>query len=236
MIKKLINSTLKILGLEKIIGEKIHLYKVNKSIKNKNVEERFTSIYNDGIWFSNKESASGTGSTLEVTKKVREWLPEIIKELEIKTLVDMGCGDFNWMKEVKLECNYIGTDIVKSVIDNNILNYKKHNIDFIHHNAIEQKTPNADAVICRDVLFHLSFNDCFSVLKNIQQSSAKYLITTSFKGIDLNKDIYSGHFRKISLENEPYNFPPPIHVIFESEEFNDRYLGVWDLSKMRNFN
>jgi hypothetical protein len=34
-------------------------------------------------------------------------------------IVDLGCGDFYWMKEVDLPCKYIGLDIVQEVIEEN---------------------------------------------------------------------------------------------------------------------
>jgi len=231
--KLFVKKILEIVGLKKSIEAKIHQYKVNKAIKDRNVEDRFSKIYENGIWFANKESASGSGSTLGVTMQVRMWLPELIKKYNIETLVDVGCGDFNWMKEVDLGCGYIGTDIVKSVIEENIKHHQKENVTFIHSNAIEDKIPDGDIVLCRDVLFHLSYEDGKKLIENIKKSKAKFLVTTSHKEMTLNKDIYTGNFRKICLEIEPYNFPKPMEELFESEVFPDRFLGFWNLDELR---
>ena len=231
--KKVIKELLKFLGVKKSVYKIIHQRKVDKAIKNRNVEDRFSKIYEDGVWYANKESASGSGSTLEVTKHVRTFLPELVEKYKVETLVDIGCGDYNWMKEVPLGCKYIGTDIVKSVVEENIEKYQNKEINFLHSNAIEEKIPEGEIILCRDVLFHLSFEDGKKIIENIKKSKAKYLVTTSHKEMRVNEDIYTGNFRKICLEIEPYNFPNPIDELYESDAFPDRFLGVWDIDSFR---
>jgi hypothetical protein len=46
-----------------------------------------------------------------------------LKSLETKVLIDVGCGDFTWMKELALDCKYIGIDIVSDVIECNRRSY-----------------------------------------------------------------------------------------------------------------
>jgi len=232
--KEAIKGILKFFGVKKTVDKIIHQRKVDKAIKNRNVEDRFSKIYENGVWYANKESASGSGSTLEVTKEVRTYLPQLVKKYKAETLVDVGCGDYNWMKEVKLGCKYIGTDIVKSVVEENISKYQNDKITFLHSNAIEEKIPEGQIVLCRDVLFHLSFEDGKKLIENIKQSNAKYLVTTSHKEMTVNEDIYTGNFRKICLEIAPYNFPSPIDELYESDAFPDRFLGIWDLDELRN--
>ena len=81
------------------------------------IKDRFSEIYKQNLWNS-KESASGEGSEIEYTQPLRQWLTKIVPKYEIKVFVDAPCGDFNWMKEVlpSLSVNYIGLDIVSSVI------------------------------------------------------------------------------------------------------------------------
>jgi len=72
-------------------------------------------------------------------------------------------------------------------------------------------------MICRDCLFHLSFQDTKSVLENFIQSNSTYLLTTTHKnmgGSFINKDISTGDFRCIDLFSKPYNFPTdPLYTI-----------------------
>ncbi len=232
--KELIKKIARGIGLGNFVDAKAHQYKVNKAIKNKPLEERFSNIYDKKVWGANQESLSGSGSTLEVTKNVREWLPGVLKELNSNCLIDLGCGDFNWMKEIELPCNYLGLDIVQSVIDSNNSSYQTEKIKFLHFNALVDKLPQGDVVLCRDVLFHLSFEDGKKLIDNVKKSDAKYFITTSHEGVDENTDIYSGNFRKISLVIPPYNFPEPEQKLYEESEMaQGRYLGVWKISILK---
>ncbi|MCY4101455.1 MAG: hypothetical protein OXF46_11145 [Rhodobacteraceae bacterium] len=89
-----------------------------------NPEEVFTRIYNRNIWGS-KESPSGTSSELEATTNIRKQIPALVKEYEVKRILDIPCGDYNWMRYVvpKLDVEYIGGDIVKPLIEKNRRKY-----------------------------------------------------------------------------------------------------------------
>lgn len=71
-------------------------------------------------------------------------------------------------------------------------------------------------MLCRDCLFHLSFEDTKSVFENYLESNIKFLLTTTHINNSgfLNKDIQTGDFRLIDLFSAPYNFPAnPLAVI-----------------------
>lgn len=70
----------------------------------------FTMIYRRGVW-RDSESRSGSGSNMRATEAIRAELPRMLEALQIKSLLDVPCGDFNWMKEIKL-----GTVDRKSVV------------------------------------------------------------------------------------------------------------------------
>jgi len=75
-------------------------------------EKVFFEIYQRNAWAS-RESASGTGSELKRTHHLRRELAALLRELNVCSLLDLPCGDFNWMQHVNLgEIQYIGADIV----------------------------------------------------------------------------------------------------------------------------
>ena len=84
------------------------------------IADRFSEIYKQNLW-SSVESGSGEGSEVGYTEPLRDWLVENVPKYDVKQFVDAPCGDFNWMKLVlpKLDINYVGLDIVSSVIDSN---------------------------------------------------------------------------------------------------------------------
>src|SRR4051812_10120929 len=68
----------------------------------------FTEIYRRQLWGSG-ETVSGYGSTIAGTEPLRTALPLLLRKLGVRTLIDIPCGDFNWMRKVELEVDeYIG--------------------------------------------------------------------------------------------------------------------------------
>jgi 2-polyprenyl-3-methyl-5-hydroxy-6-metoxy-1,4-benzoquinol methylase len=205
-------------------------YQTKAAFKSKNVQERFTYIYNKKLWYNNGESESGAGSTLKATEKLRKDLDNFLREVNSRVLLDIGCGDFNWMKEIELPCSYIGIDIVKSVIEKNKANYKNDKISFQHLNAVDEELPaDVDVILCREVLFHLSFDDGIKVLNKVKKSGARYFIATTNRSIDKNIDIESGNFRNINLSLPPYNLKSDYKEIDDSSISKNRVLGIWEL-------
>src|SRR6056297_3399023 len=95
------------------------------------LEDRFNYLYARGRWYSNRETRSGAGSTLEATEGLRGELPHVLDALFCKRLLDLGCGDFNWMRHVALPCDYTGCNIVRGVIEENIRVYGSERIQFL---------------------------------------------------------------------------------------------------------
>jgi hypothetical protein len=175
----------------------------------KNIQEIFTSIYENNTWISS-ESRSGPGSEEAYTKDLRLWLLEIIPKYNIKSMVDAPCGDFNWMKLVlpNLNIDYIGLDIVESLIVSNNQRYMKDNVKFLVCDICEDFIPECDLLMVRDCLFHLSFEDTDKFLKNISKVKFKYLLTTTHTVPETctNKDIETGGFRVFDIFKPPYKF------------------------------
>ena len=90
------------------------------------IQERFEKIYNENYWESN-ESRSGLGSEIKNTKEVLRAINQIIKQYNIKSIIDIPCGDFNWMSSLDMKnINYKGFDIVNSAIERNNKKFKKN--------------------------------------------------------------------------------------------------------------
>jgi hypothetical protein len=75
--------------------------------------------FQKNAWAS-RESVSGTGSELNRTYHLRRELPVLLSELKVRSLLDLPCGDFNWMAHVELgDIRYVGADIIAELIDRN---------------------------------------------------------------------------------------------------------------------
>ena len=197
----------------------------------------FTEIYRQRAWGSN-ESVSGPGATLARAQTFKGDLAALLTEIKVTSVLDAGCGDFNWMKEVNLDSvRYLGIDVVSDIIAVNQRKYGKDSRTFASLNMITNQMPHVDVILCRDTLVHLSLRDIFATLENFKRSGSIYLLTTTFVDYRNNEDIRTGGWRRLNLEHEPFNFPPPIAVIDEqckhtSGIYADKRLALWALKDL----
>jgi hypothetical protein len=197
----------------------------------------FSKIYSHN-WWESHESVSGPGSDLAQTSAIREEIPILVKELNARSFLDAPCGDFNWMKEVKLDLDtYIGADIVPELIAQNQQRYGNEVRKFICLDITKDNLPEVDIILCRDCFIHLSFKRITAAMKNFKKSKSKYLVTTTYPGLkEEYRDIITGNMRLIDLELPPFNFPKPLKLINEKTthigEPKERSLGVWKLEDM----
>ena len=179
------------------------------------IDEKFAKIYSQNLW-QDIESVSGPGSNVINTKVIRKELPKLVSELGVNSLLDIPCGDFNWLKEVNLDIYmYTGADIVEELVEASNKNYGNERRKFVKLDMTTDALPTADLILCRDCWVHLSFADIFRSIKNIKNSNSKYLLTTTDPKLDENVDTYTGDWRAINLQIAPFNFPQPIKIINE---------------------
>jgi hypothetical protein len=208
-----------------------------RTLRYGNRQEVFHDIYQSNTW-KDKESRSGTGSNLTQTEAVRRELPRLIRQFEVRTLVDAPCGDFRWLREVDLQgVTYTGIDIVPDLISRNQELYGQPGRSFQHGDIVNDVMPPADLIFCRDCLVHLSFRDAKSALTNFKASGSRYLLTTTFTSRSRNYDKYTGGWRALNLLKPPFNFPVPLAVINEActekgGAYADKALALWRLEDL----
>jgi hypothetical protein len=120
-------------------------------------------------------------------------LPDLFRELAIKSVLDLPCGDFNWMRLLDLDLDYTGADIVTEVIEQNQRMCGRPRRRFQILDITKDPIPTVDLIFCRDLLVHLSFREIEDALANIALSGSRYLLTTTFPSRDLNCDVEAGH-------------------------------------------
>lgn len=177
----------------------------------------FTEIYLNNYW-DGTESRSGPGSSISETSNIIKELPRLLKKYNIYSMIDAPCGDMNWMS-VLLKQNifgkYIGMDIVPEMIDRNTELYQSEKHTFRQADITVNTFPSADLLLCRDCLFHFSYNDFWLFIDNFLSSDVNYILTTTHvnRGRLINMDIPTGSWYWMDLLEEPYNFPHPITFI-----------------------
>ncbi|UPK39466.1 hypothetical protein IVB18_20920 [Bradyrhizobium sp. 186] len=195
--------------------------------------EVFGEIYRRNIW-GYQETASGGGSTLHNTQRVRASLPDLVGDLKIRTLLDLPCGDFHWLSKIELPvAHYIGGDIVPELVECAAKQFGRPDRTFRRIDLCKDPLPEADLLLCRDCLVHLSEDMIFQAIENILRSDIRYLLTTTYPD-GRNRAIRAGDFFTIDLCAPPYNFPPPITVLDDGvPPFDRRQLALWEVESLR---
>lgn len=119
---------------------------------------------------------SGYGSRGEQLEKKLNWL----KNLDIETITEIGCGDFYFgshLLEFYPNARYSGTDISEEILERNRKNFPQHN--FYPSGGYN---PPGDLLLCIDVLFHITYGDEYeNMLWTLERNWTKYLAVTAYE-------------------------------------------------------
>ena len=194
----------------------------------------FHDIYRKNSW-GDAESVSGPGSNLAMTEAVRARLPQLVQDTGVRSMLDIPCGDYNWMKHLGLELDYIGGDIVPELIAQNQARYGGGRKTFVVLDLLRDELPRVDLVLCRDCLIHFSVRNIRRTIRNIKKSGSTYLLTTTHVERATNEDIPTGAWRPINLQRPPFNFPSPLKFLNEEcprDHSRDKGLGLWKIGEL----
>ena len=100
-----------------------------------------------------------------------------------------------------------------------------------------------DLILCRDTLFHLPLSDAIRVLRRLDLTGSKLLVSHYDEQLAHNwPDIPAGGWHSINLLAPPFNLPPPIAILSETggtgtsqaglHYGQSRKLGLWRLPVM----
>jgi len=123
------------------------------------------------------ETPCGRGSTAAATLKQRKVLAGWIEKYQIKSIVDVGAGDLNWVRLMHLEVDYQPLDLVPRAPE-----VKKFDL-------VYQIPPACDMVWCLWLLNHLPEYRAKAALDNLLQTDCKYIVYTWWPGMAEMLDI-----------------------------------------------
>ncbi|UWU90186.1 class I SAM-dependent methyltransferase [Bradyrhizobium sp. CB1015] len=199
---------------------------------------RFERIERTNLWGA-AGSVSGLGSEDLATAAIRDALPPLLQRLGVRSLLDAPCGDAGWIRRVKLDLDYIGIDIVPSLIAANNRRVADGELAgrFLVADITRDSLPRADLILCRDCLVHLSFQNIARATARFRESGAQYLLVTTFPEWDDNHDCEDGDWRALNMEKAPFGWPGPLALIDERCEeggggWRDKSLGLWRLDEL----
>jgi hypothetical protein len=197
-------------------------------------QDVFTRVYESAAWGS-QESGSGDGSELRATGNVRDWLPGALSGLGVKSLLDAPCGDWNWMQHVDLSGldEYYGVDIVRPVIEQNTAEFGGPHRHFAVADLTADTLPRADAILCRDALVHVSFQDAARILANFASTGATWLLLNTYPEVTRNRNQFTGQrWRRLNFRLEPFGFPEPAEMVADGGNVDPSQLSVWRLQEL----
>jgi len=201
------------------------------------MEQAFSRIYENCVWGNNNSNeykgSSGDGSEINYNKDTYvPFLKKFITDNNIKTIVDLGCGDFKCGPLIydDLDISYKGYDVYKKIVESN----SKHNLppkyNFLHldfcNNA--DKIINGDLCIIKDVIQHWS-------LANINKFLDYLVINKKFKYIMItnccyqtqdNTNILNCDFRPLSCDFLPLKKYNPKKLL----NYNTKEVSVIECS------
>ncbi len=222
----------------KFLKKYFRKHKERRFLENASTPEVFRMIYETNKW-GDPESVSGKGSNMKQTESVRRELPGLLAEIGARSMLDVPCGDFHWLRNCPLDLDsYIGADIVDELVRQNAERYGNDQRHFMRLDLTRDTLPAVDVILCRDCLVHLCFEDAARAVDRIIESGSRYLLATTFVGLDRNVDKLTGKHRPLNMELAPFGWPPPITAITESTEGSSyeslgKSLALWRVADLK---
>jgi hypothetical protein len=170
------------------------------------------------------------------TAVVREQLPQWLAAYNIRTVLDIPCGDYHWFGSMDLDLDrYIGADIVPELVASARDRFTDDRHCFLELDAASSELPHVDAIFCRDMLVHFSGDDVRRTIANFKRSGSTYLITTTYPGRKNRRKITTGQWQPIDLTN--FVVAPELLELmkeYSPDEYqgrlSDKCLALWRLA------
>jgi len=169
---------------------------------------------------------------------------QLVTDHNIKSVVDIQCGDFSAMWDIVFSFDhYIGCDVDAELIEHN-KRYSNDIISFQTTNAVTDEIPTADLLIVRDLFEHLSHANATLAIQNILKSGCTYLLASTqynpfdpeYPKLHVNVDSDSPH--PVCLGSDPFKFPvPEVYLEGPAVSAHDvgvrKGLGLWKIENLK---
>jgi len=169
-----------------------------KALDNSDIVETYRKVYEANVWDHAKcEDFFPQGRTLEYVNLVTL----VIRASRAKTVLDLGCGPGWITEEIARRCqaNVIGIDLLPlwSGRSSYACTWRQADIREV------EKLPQADVVLCKDVLHHWPNVDIVRFLDAyLKREDWQVLIVTN-DSHQFTDDTWHGGYRALSPEREP---------------------------------
>ena len=198
----------------------------------------FDHIYATNVWggagdianhLAGKQTLSGGGSWQHVTVSVRQCISKWLVKYEIKSLLDVPCGDVNWQHLIPelggpgSHTVYVGGDISNIALrrarmrtEASVKGFRFKWFDSVTSKYTIDPTgpvgPPPDAVMFRDFIQHIAVADGKRAMEKARLDGVQYLLVSTFPQVGANV-VRPGQVAKSFKNNvrlAPYNLMNPL--------------------------
>jgi SAM-dependent methyltransferase len=180
----------------------------------------FDDVYRLNRWGGARgELCSGSGSRGPAADLYIETVRRFIAERGVKSIVDIGCGDFHVagriLEAVAPDVTYVGLDAAQSAVKANSSRFTRPGVSFRWANAVTDNLPAADLCLIRQVLQHLSNDQIAAILAKIPRY--RWTIITEHyppqrRFTAFNSDKVQGHDTRVIRGSGVYLDLPPYRL------------------------
>jgi len=146
---------------------------------------------------------SGPGSYAESAEYKARLINEVVREFDIRSIIELGCGDGNQLTYLNIE-EYIGLDVSKVAIERCVARHggnPKRSFMWYDQNCFHDplRVVSADCAMSLDVILHLIEDDVFArYVRNLFDCGRRFVI---IYGLDREQDVS----RHVSVRHRKYS-------------------------------
>lgn len=188
----------------------------------------------DGIYVRNGwngiETGSGPGSHVIPTSHVARRLVEWVAELDIRTVLDVGCGEGSWQPDLP---GYVGLDVSAVAIERARRRHPSRAYRVGQWDAMHDR---ADLVILRDVVQHLPLVSGAALVHAIAESGSAWLLASTYAD-GTNVDVRAGDCFNPDMCAPPFGLDAPFRIVPDGWSYHEpgvvrdpsKFMGLWRL-------
>ena len=160
-------------------------------------------------WYVPGGKGSGPGSTPAYTEAWRDFLQAFLEEHGVETVLDFGCGDWQFSRLIDWgDRLYFGVDVVPGLIARLKAEFGSSTRLFLLADPRNPVLPDADLLICKDVLQYLPNATVQRLLPSFRRfRHALFVTDKSNKPAANNRDGLLGEWRRLDLSAPPFHLP-----------------------------
>ncbi len=155
-------------------------------------------------WYEPTGTGSGDGSGADYTVGYRAFLEAFMVEHNVKSVLDVGCGDWQFSRLIDWgDREYAGTEVVQALVDRLRAEYRAPRRHFLCTDLRRRAAGDFDLAIVKDVSIHLPNADVSAIVRNLTRCRHVLLVDDFAPGPA--QDIEIGHYRPLDMSAAPFH-------------------------------